>query len=39
MLFGIILDTFKELRKTRDDINEFIKTKCFVCGLSKSEIE
>lgn len=31
IIFGIILDTFGELRKKQDDIQNEIENKCFVC--------
>jgi len=33
MVFGIILDTFGELREKKDDIDEDISSRCFICSL------
>jgi hypothetical protein len=33
ILFGIILDTFKELRANRQMVEEDQKTVCFICGI------
>lgn len=39
IVFGIILDTFGELRGDRDAIEEDQKGKCFICGLEQSEFD
>jgi hypothetical protein len=39
MLFGIIIDTFKELSENKKERDLDIKTKCYICGLTKKEIE
>jgi len=33
MVFGIILDTFGELREKKSDIEEDIRSRCFICSL------
>eukprot|EP01064_Diplonema_japonicum_P002546 TRINITY_DN11626_c0_g2_i1.p1 TRINITY_DN11626_c0_g2~~TRINITY_DN11626_c0_g2_i1.p1 ORF type:complete len:2770 (+),score=666.63 TRINITY_DN11626_c0_g2_i1:33-8342(+) len=39
IIFGIIIDTFAELRSEKQKIDEDIKTKCFICGIEASEFE
>ena len=39
IIFGIIIDTFAELRARRQSIQEDIRNKCFICGLSASEFD
>lgn len=39
IVFGIIVDTFSELRGQKDRIEEDIRNKCFICGLDASEFE
>jgi len=34
IVFGIILDTFGELRDTREKIEEDIRSKCFICSIA-----
>ena len=33
ILFGIIIDTFGELRSERDKINSEIQDKCYICSI------
>lgn len=39
IVFGIILDTFGELREKRDAIEEDQLGKCFICGLEQSAFD
>jgi len=39
IIFGIILDTFGELRSKRDDLLGEIQEKCFICGLARAVID
>ncbi|EGR33287.1 hypothetical protein IMG5_057100 [Ichthyophthirius multifiliis] len=39
IIFGIILDTFAELRQQNDQIMDAVKNKCYVCGTKKSIID
>ena len=39
IIFGIIIDTFAELRSEKQKIDDDIKTKCFICGIESSEFE
>ena len=39
MVSGLIIDTFESLRKATEDIEDDMKKKCFICGLSKEELE
>eukprot|EP00743_Colponemidia_sp_Colp-15_P005611 GILK01006033.1.p1 GENE.GILK01006033.1~~GILK01006033.1.p1 ORF type:complete len:1199 (+),score=216.20 GILK01006033.1:264-3860(+) len=39
IIFGIIIDTFGELRDERRAIEEDIKCRCFVCGIDKYEFD
>lgn len=39
VVFGIIIDTFSELREEKSEVDEAIKTKCFICGFQDFEFE
>ena len=39
IIFGIIVDTFAELRDARKQIVDDIKNICFICGKEKHEFE
>jgi len=39
VVFGIILDTFGALRDEKAEIEEEIKTKCFICGISANTFQ
>jgi hypothetical protein len=39
LVFGIILDTFGELREARDEIEVDQEGKCFICGISRGELD
>jgi len=39
VVFGIILDAFGELRDERKDIEEDIKSKCFICAIDNDEFQ
>lgn len=39
MIFGIIIDTFGDLRGSNDELMEEITKKCFICGFSRAEID
>lgn len=39
IIFGIILDTFGQLRDEREVLLKEIQDKCFVCSLSRNEID
>ena len=39
MVFGIIVDTFRELRKETSKNDYDIANVCFICGVSKDELE
>ena len=39
MVSGLIVDTFESLRQIREDKEEDMKSKCFICGLDKEKIE
>lgn len=39
IIFGIIIDTFAELRDERKDMLHDIEHKCFICGLDKFQFE
>jgi hypothetical protein len=36
VIFGIIIDTFSELRGVKKEIEEDIREKCFICSIDKS---
>ena len=39
IIFGIIIDTFAQLRNQRSFVLEAIHTRCYVCGSERSEVE
>lgn len=39
IIFGIIIDTFGELRDKRNAVIDDINSRCFICGLDRNEIE
>jgi len=39
IVFGIILDTFGELREKRNAIEEDIRTRCFICNVESDELQ
>jgi len=39
IISGIIIDTFAELREDQKNIEDAMKSSCFICSLSKSELE
>ena len=39
ILFGIIIDTFADLRDKRNFINEDKKNKCFICSIDRVEFD
>jgi len=39
MVFGIILDTFGELREKKNAIDEDMKSQCFICGINSDTFQ
>lgn len=39
IISGLIIDTFSEMRAESEEILEDIKSKCFICSISKDEFE
>ena len=39
IIFGIIIDTFADLRDKRNDFNKLKTSKCFICEQEKFKIE
>lgn len=39
LLFGVIVDTFGELRNARKKIEKELREKCFICGLGMEDFE
>jgi hypothetical protein len=39
IIFGIIIDTFGELRAQNNEIEEDIRNKCFVCGIDRETFD
>ena len=39
IIFGIILDTFGQLRDERQELIKEIEEKCFVCSLERNQID
>eukprot|EP01135_Chromosphaera_perkinsii_P006243 Nk52_evm4s470 gene=Nk52_evmTU4s470 len=39
IIFGIIIDTFADLRTEKSEQDEFLKNHCFMCGIAKEEFE
>ena len=38
LIFGVIIDTFADLRSEKQNKEEIIKNSCFICGESKSDL-
>jgi hypothetical protein len=38
IIFGIIIDTFADLRDKRNTIEEDMKNVCFICGIERDEV-
>lgn len=39
IVFGIIIDTFADLRDRRGELEEIIKTKCYICEQERYQID
>eukprot|EP01060_Flectonema_neradi_P003622 TRINITY_DN12346_c1_g3_i4.p1 TRINITY_DN12346_c1_g3~~TRINITY_DN12346_c1_g3_i4.p1 ORF type:complete len:2267 (+),score=490.38 TRINITY_DN12346_c1_g3_i4:52-6852(+) len=39
IIFGIIIDTFAELRAEKQKVEEEIRTRCFICGIEATEFD
>ena len=39
MVTGIIVDTFGELREASREHNEYLQNNCFICGVSREQLE
>lgn len=39
ILFGIIIDTFAQLRDDKDTVEDDIRNVCFICGIDRTTIE
>jgi hypothetical protein len=39
IISGIIIDTFSNLREKQEYVNEDVVNRCFICGLSRDDIE
>jgi len=39
IISGIIIDTFAELRETQQEIQDAMRSQCFICSLPKSDLE
>jgi len=39
IISGIIIDTFSELKEKQQEINEAMQSSCFICSLTRSELE
>ena len=35
IIFGIIIDTFAELREKKEAVDEMITGRCFICGIER----
>ena len=38
LIFGVIIDTFADLRTEKNNKEEIIKNTCFICGLERKVI-
>lgn len=38
LIFGVIIDTFADLRSEKQKKEEILKTTCFICGEEKTKI-
>eukprot|EP01135_Chromosphaera_perkinsii_P005608 Nk52_evm22s355 gene=Nk52_evmTU22s355 len=39
IIFGIIIDTFADLREEKSDQDEYLRNHCFTCGIAKETFE
>ena len=39
IIFGVIIDTFAELRSEKQKIEEGIRSRCFICGIESSQFD
>eukprot|EP01061_Rhynchopus_euleeides_P047402 TRINITY_DN9485_c2_g1_i1.p1 TRINITY_DN9485_c2_g1~~TRINITY_DN9485_c2_g1_i1.p1 ORF type:complete len:443 (+),score=233.20 TRINITY_DN9485_c2_g1_i1:103-1431(+) len=39
IIFGVIIDTFAELRSEKQKIEEAIRSRCFICGIESSQFD
>jgi inositol 1,4,5-triphosphate receptor type 3 len=37
LILGIIIDTFADLRKEKQENEEILRKTCFICGLSRTD--
>ncbi|KAJ9456238.1 Inositol 1 [Diplonema papillatum] len=39
IIFGVIIDTFAELRSEKQKVEEDIRSRCFICGIESSQFD
>ncbi|KAB0399350.1 hypothetical protein E2I00_010044, partial [Balaenoptera physalus] len=39
LIFGVIIDTFADLRSEKQKKEEILKTTCFICGLERDKFD
>uniref|UniRef100_A0A1I8HB83 Inositol 1,4,5-trisphosphate receptor n=1 Tax=Macrostomum lignano TaxID=282301 RepID=A0A1I8HB83_9PLAT len=39
LIFGVIIDTFADLRQEKQEKEEILRNSCFICGLNRSSFE
>merc|ERR1719203_23763 len=39
LIFGVIIDTFADLRAEKQEKEETLKNSCFICGLERKEFD
>ena len=39
LIFGVIIDTFADLRSEKQQKEEILKNTCFICGLDRSQFD
>ena len=39
LVFGVIIDAFKQLRESREQVEKDVVGKCFICGIDRNEFD
>ena len=39
LVFGVIIDAFKQLRETREEVEKDVVSKCFICGIERNAFD
>ena len=39
LVFGVIIDAFKQLREAREEVEKDVVSKCFICGIDRNQFD